>query len=174
MAAQLSGTKGRRFDSARSLSVISILIAAGALAGFTLMAYEDIKPTLVVSFDVYDESDTRDRAERIFFRATVSNTGRRAARDVQIRINIANICQQTYRLGYIPPGHSALPYPPHCEFEIPDAPILEEHMNEAMERFEWMTVDVKYTWEISAFSITYDISETITPANYHSVDMRLH
>ena len=141
--------------TAMTLSLVSTVIAVLALVGFIYTAYEDIKPTLVVSPRI-SEKPRFERSEKLEAAISIANTGRRSARDVRIRIDRAAGCAEfDSSVGQLQPGFQAVPWFETCEANS-----------------EWMKVEVSYKWDMGFYTISYRTSETFMLNEYWDLDIR--
>ena len=141
---------------ATALSILSIAIAVLALTGFAYMAYEEIKPTLVVGAH-FEEQEPFERTDKVLVTISVSNTGRRSATDVVIRVDREDGCGvHEHSPIQIGPGYRAVPWFEECENRSPG---------------DTLRVDVTYKWDLGWFTRSYSISQTFHTENYGTVDI---
>ena len=142
--------------SPTALSLFSIAIAVLALTGFVYMAYEDIRPTLIVGAH-FEEQEPFGRTDKVLVTVSVSNTGRRSATDVVIRVDWGDECEpHEHSPIRIEPGYRAVPWFEKCKYRPPGGMIR---------------VDVTYEWDIGWFTSSYSISQAFHPDNYRTVDI---
>ena len=143
--------------SAAAQNLFSIALAVLALAGFAYMAYEDIKPTLVVGAH-FEEQEPFERTETMSVTISVSNTGRRTASDVVIRVDRGERCEiYEHDPIQIGPGYRAVPWFEKCE-KRPQGDTL-------------LKVDITYKWDLGWFTKSYSDSWTFYPNNYGKIDI---
>ena len=114
------------------------------LAGFAYMAYEEIKPTLVVGAH-FEEQEPFERTDKVLVTVSVSNTGRRSATDVAIRVDRKGCGVYEHGRIQIGPGYRAVPWFEGCENRPPGG---------------MLRVDVTYNWDLGWFTRSYSISHT--------------
>ena len=140
---------------ATTLSIVSIAIAVLALLLFSYTIYEDIKPTLVAGLLV-TEDEPFERTEKVTISVSVSNTGRRKATDVRIRVESGGGCEvDEHRFGQLLPGYRAVPWFDVCE---------------SSER-EWILVNVSYKWDMGWFAKSYRTIDIFHLDDYATVDI---
>ena len=140
---------------APALSIFSIAIAVLALAGFAYMAYEEIKPTLVVGAH-FEEQEPFERTDKVLVTVSVSNTGRRSATDVTIRVDRKGCGIYEHSRIQIGPGYRAVPWFEECDNRPPGGTLR---------------VDVTYNWDLGWFTRSYSISHTFDADHYGTVDI---
>ena len=87
------------------------------------MAYEDIKPTLIVGAH-FEEQEPYERTDKVSVTVSVSNTGRRSATDVVIRVDRGDECGvYEHSPVRIEPGYRAVPWFEECEHRPPGGMI---------------------------------------------------
>ena len=83
------------------------------------MAYEDIKPTLIVGAH-FEEQEPYERTDKVSVTVSVSNTGRRSATDVVIGVDRGDECGvYEHSPVRIEPGYRAVPWFEECEHRPP-------------------------------------------------------
>ena len=120
------------------------------------MAYEDIKPTLIVGAH-FEEQEPYERTDKVSVTVSVSNTGRRSATDVVIGVDRGDECGvYEHSPVRIEPGYRAVPWFEECEHRPPGGMVR---------------VDVTYKWDKGWLTKSYSISQTFHPDNYGTVDI---